>query len=75
MIARSSAVELSSVPNQDNLADQQNYSPDYPRRLQAEVLLDAIDDVTGSRTEFRICRRVREPSPCRITATMLFRSS
>jgi hypothetical protein len=34
------------------VADNQNYSHYYPRRLQAEVLLDAIDDITGVRTEF-----------------------
>ncbi|MGV2340367.1 MAG UNVERIFIED_CONTAM: hypothetical protein LVR18_42390 [Planctomycetaceae bacterium] len=32
--------------------DQQNYSRYYPRRLQAEVLLDAIDDLAGTRTDF-----------------------
>lgn len=51
-IATSSAYQLSSTPNQYNVADHQNYSRYYPRRLQAEVLLDAIDDLTGSRTDF-----------------------
>jgi hypothetical protein len=32
--------------------DQQNYSRYYPRRLQAEVMLDAIDDLAGTRTDF-----------------------
>jgi hypothetical protein len=51
-ITGSNAYQLSSVPNPYNIADQQNYSRYYPRRLQAEVFLDAIDDLTGSRTEF-----------------------
>ena len=52
VITSSSAYQLSAAPNEHNIADQQNYSRYYPRRLQAEVLLDAIDDLTGSRTEF-----------------------
>jgi len=40
------------MPNEHNIADQQNYSRYYPKRLQAEVLLDAIDELTGARTEF-----------------------
>ena len=52
MIANSNAYQLSSVPNDFNAADQQNYSRFYFRRLQAEVLLDAIDDLAGSQTEF-----------------------
>ena len=51
-LTRSSAYQLSSEPNAHNVADQQNYSRYYPRRLQAEVLLDAIDDLCGSRTDF-----------------------
>jgi len=52
VIVGSNAYQLSSTPNQHNNADQQNYSRYYPRRLQAEVFLDAIDDLTGCRTEF-----------------------
>lgn len=52
VLVSSHAYQLSSVPNEHNLADQQNYSRYYPRRMQAEVMLDAIDDLTGSRTEF-----------------------
>lgn len=52
MITRSNAYQLSSVPNQHNMADQQNYSRYYPRRLQAEVLLDAVDRLTGAQTDF-----------------------
>ncbi len=52
VITNSAAYQLSSVPNEHNLADHQNYSRYYPRRLQAEVLLDAIDHLCGVRTEF-----------------------
>ena len=33
--------------------DRQNYSRFLPRRLFAEVLLDSVDDVTGTRTAFK----------------------
>jgi hypothetical protein len=52
VIVRSNAYQLSAEPNEFNLADRQNYSRYYPKRLQAEVLLDAIDAVTGARTDF-----------------------
>lgn len=52
LMVSSSAWQLSSAPLPDNLVDQQNYSRYYPRRLQAEVLLDAIDDLVGTRTDF-----------------------
>lgn len=48
----SNSYQLSAVPNKHNLVDRQNYSRYYPRRLQAEVLLDAIDHVTGAQTDF-----------------------
>ena len=51
-LVRSRAYQLSSIPNEHNLRDEQNYSRYYPRRLQAEVLLDAIDDVAMTRTDF-----------------------
>lgn len=51
-ITRSHAYQLSAVPNSHNLVDRQNYSRYYPRRLQAEVLLDAIDQMTGATTTF-----------------------
>jgi hypothetical protein len=52
VIAQSNAYQLSATPNEHNLADRQNYSRYYPRRLQAEVLLDAIDRVCGTQTDF-----------------------
>lgn len=51
-ITQSQAYQLSATPNQHNVVDVQNYSRYYPRRLQAEVLLDAIDRFTGSQTDF-----------------------
>ena len=34
------------------MADKQNFSRYYPRRLAAEVLLDAVDQVAGTFTQF-----------------------
>lgn len=52
VITRSQAYQLSAQPNQHNLVDRQNYSRYYPRRLQAEVLLDAIDRLAETQTDF-----------------------
>ena len=52
VLVRSHAYQLSSTPNEHNARDEQNYSRYYPRRLQAEVLLDAIDDLAMTRTDF-----------------------
>lgn len=52
VITQSRAYQLSEVPNPHNLVDRQNYSRYYPRRLQAEVLLDAIDRLAGTQTDF-----------------------
>jgi hypothetical protein len=52
VITQSNAYQLSEVPNEHNRVDRQNYSRYYPRRLQAEVLLDAIDSLAGTQTDF-----------------------
>ncbi len=52
VMTQSRAYQLSEVPNEHNIVDQQNYSRYYPRRLQAEVLLDAIDRLAGTQTDF-----------------------
>ncbi|MFO0796146.1 MAG: DUF1553 domain-containing protein [Gemmataceae bacterium] len=52
VIVRSSAYQLSATPNAHNGGDRQNYSRYYPRRLSAEVLLDAIDQLSGTQTDF-----------------------
>ncbi|MFM9962941.1 MAG: DUF1549 and DUF1553 domain-containing protein [Planctomycetaceae bacterium] len=52
VITQSRSYQLSELPNEHNLVDRQNYSRYYPRRLQAEVLLDAIDRLAGTQTDF-----------------------
>jgi hypothetical protein len=44
--------QLSANPNDWNREDKQNLSRYYPKRLNAEVLLDAIDQVTGTNSNF-----------------------
>jgi hypothetical protein len=51
-ICVSSTYQLSAMPNAFNLSDKQNFSRYYPKRLTAEVLLDALDQVTNSVTPF-----------------------
>jgi hypothetical protein len=51
-ITNSRTYQLSSKTNRTNLADEQNYSRALLRPLQAEVLLDAISDVTGVPEKF-----------------------
>lgn len=52
-IMRSHVYQLSSLPNEHNLADSRNFSRSYRRRLSAEVLLDAVCDVTGVKDGFQ----------------------
>jgi hypothetical protein len=51
-ICRSTTYQRSSHPNDQNADDSQNFSRYYAKRLTAEVLLDAIDQVTDVRSEF-----------------------
>ncbi|MEX2262254.1 MAG: DUF1549 and DUF1553 domain-containing protein [Bryobacteraceae bacterium] len=46
-IVLSRTYQLSGVPNAGNREDRTNYSHSLPRPLDAEVLLDAVADVTG----------------------------
>ena len=46
-IVTSATYQLSGVPKGNNESDRTNYSHALPRALDAEVLLDAICDVTG----------------------------
>tara|TARA_B100000809_G_scaffold178568_2_gene176183 strand:+ start:320 stop:2782 length:2463 start_codon:yes stop_codon:yes gene_type:complete len=46
-IARSHLYSLRSEPTERNVADTQNYSRHYRQRLRAEVLVDAVSDITG----------------------------
>ncbi|MBO0697530.1 MAG: DUF1549 domain-containing protein, partial [Zavarzinella sp.] len=52
-IATSYVYGLSTVPNDRNLGDARNYSRHYRQRLRAEVLLDALTDVTGMPEQFQ----------------------
>jgi hypothetical protein len=47
-ICMSNTYQLTSLPNDYNLKDKQNFSRYYPKRLQAEVLYDAFHQVTGT---------------------------
>ncbi len=51
-ICNSKTYQLSSRPNEFNTQDEQNYARYIPKRLPAEVLHDAIDQVTNSPTLF-----------------------
>lgn len=48
LICNSSTYQLSAMPNEYNLKDKQNFSRYYPKRLSAEVLYDALHQVTGN---------------------------
>ncbi len=51
-LLRSHTYQLSSAANETNVGDTKNYSRSYRRRLPAEVLLDAVTQVTGPRETF-----------------------
>jgi hypothetical protein len=51
-ICMSRTYQLSSVPTEFNKLDKQNYARYYPRRMSAEVLYDAVCQVTDSPTPF-----------------------
>lgn len=51
-ICRSKTYQLSAEPNDYNAEDRQNFARYYPRRLSAEVLLDAVNSATNSTTAF-----------------------
>jgi hypothetical protein len=51
-ICKSRTYQLSSAPNEFNKLDKQAYARYYPKRLQAEVLLDALCQVTDSPNRF-----------------------
>ena len=52
VITQSQTYQLSAMPNEHNAVDRQNFSHFYPKRLQAEVLIDSIDMLTGAKTDF-----------------------
>ncbi len=51
-ITRSRTYQLSAVPNEFNKHDKKSYARYYPRRMSAEVLFDAVSQVTGSPAAF-----------------------
>jgi len=51
-IAKSRTYQLSSIPNEYNRFDKQNFARFYPQRMKAEVLLDAVNQVTDSPSVF-----------------------
>lgn len=51
-ICRSSTYQLSSEPNEYNASDKQNFSYYHAKRLNAEVLYDALNQATGTLTNF-----------------------
>ncbi|MFM7151611.1 MAG: DUF1549 domain-containing protein [Gemmataceae bacterium] len=52
LIAKSNTYQLSSNPNQFNKHDKQNYARYYPRRMSAEVLFDAVNQVAQAPAGF-----------------------
>ncbi len=51
-IMQSRIYQISSMPSENNIEDTKNYSHALRRRLSAEVLQDAVCDVTGVPTTF-----------------------
>ncbi|MEZ6140947.1 MAG: DUF1549 and DUF1553 domain-containing protein [Zavarzinella sp.] len=52
LITTSHVYGLSAEPNETNAGDNRNYSRHYRVRLRAEVLLDAVCDITGVQDRF-----------------------
>ncbi|MFQ5730682.1 MAG: DUF1549 and DUF1553 domain-containing protein [Planctomycetaceae bacterium] len=52
LILNARVYQLSSIPNATNAGDVQNFSHHLVKRLPAEVLLDAVSQVTGSPEHF-----------------------
>jgi len=51
-IVQSKTYQLSAEPNEYNARDKQNFSRYYPKRLGAEVLYDALSQVTTTNSTF-----------------------
>ncbi len=51
-ICASRVYQLSSTPNEFNKHDKQSYARYYPKRMSAEVLFDAVSQVTDSPARF-----------------------
>lgn len=51
-ICKSRTYQISAEPNEFNTGDKQSFARHYPKRLQAEVLFDAVMKLTDSPTSF-----------------------
>lgn len=51
-IVTSTTYQLSAIPNAHNAKDRQNFSRYYPKRLNAEVLYDAVNTLLGVESKF-----------------------
>ncbi|MBI1913335.1 MAG: DUF1549 domain-containing protein [Planctomycetes bacterium] len=51
-ICKSRTYQLSSLPNEFNQHDKQNYARYYPKRMSAEVLFDGVCQVTNNPANF-----------------------
>ncbi len=51
-IVKSRTYQLSAIPNEFNRQDKRSYARYYPRRMAAEVLFDAVTQVTDSPVSF-----------------------
>ncbi len=59
-ICNSRTYQLSATPNEYNQHDKQNHARFYGRRMIAEVLHDAVDQASGTRTQFgRMSKQAR----------------
>jgi Protein of unknown function (DUF1553)/Protein of unknown function (DUF1549) len=52
VICKSRTYQLSANPNEFNKHDKQTYARFYPRRMSAEVLYDAVSQVTNTPAQF-----------------------
>ena len=52
LILNSKTYQLSSIPETDNPQGDANFSHYLPRRLEAEVLIDAICQITGTTEKY-----------------------
>ena len=51
-IVSSTTYQLSAIPNEHNARDRQNFSRYYPKRLNAEVLYDAVNTLLDVESKF-----------------------
>jgi hypothetical protein len=51
-LMNSNLYQLSSEPNDTNKLDTRNFARSYRRRLSAEMMADAMDDITGVPTKY-----------------------